>query len=59
MRWAELPSTIMGPSMLGKGVETNPAIAQPRLACAQTMPCLPGVSLWQVELFQRSHGRQT
>ena len=51
MRWAGLPSAVMGPSILGKEVKTNPAIAQPKLACAQTMPRLPGVSLWQVELF--------
>ena len=49
----------MGPSMLGKGVETSPTTAQPELACAQTMPRLPGMRLRQAELFQRSHGRQT
>ena len=49
----------MGLSMLGKGVETSPAVAQPGLACAQTMPRLPRVRLRQAEQFQRSHGRQT
>ena len=50
---------VMGPSMLGMGVETSPAAAQPGLVYAQTMPRLPGVCLQQAELFQRSHGRQT
>ena len=59
MRWAELPSAIMGPSILGKEIETNPAAAQLGLACAQTMPHLPGVCLWQAELFQRNYGWQT
>ena len=61
MHWARLSSVVMGPSMLGKGVETSPAAAQaqPRLVCTQTMPRLPGVCLQQVKLFQRSHGRQT
>ena len=59
MRWARLPSAVMGPSVLGKGVKTSPATAQPRLICAQTMPCLPGACLQQAKLFQRSHGRQT
>ena len=59
MRWAELPSAVMDPSILGKGVETSPATAQPGLICAQIMPRLPGVCLRQTELFQRSYGRQT
>ena len=50
---------VMGPSMLGMGVKTSPAAAQPGLVYAQTMPRLPGVCLQQAELFQRSHGRQT
>ena len=58
MRWARLPA-VMGPSMLGKGVETSLATAQFGLVCAQTMPRLLGVCLRQAELFQRSHGRQT
>ena len=48
----------MSPSILSKGVETNLAAAQLGLACAQTMPRLPGVCLWQVELFQMSYDRQ-
>ena len=59
MRWAGLPSVVMGPSMLGKGVETSPAATQPGPVCAQTMRRLPGVCLRQAELFQRSHGKQT
>ena len=59
MRWAGLPSAVMGLSMLSKKVETNLAATQPGLVCAQTMSRLPGVCLRQTELFQRSHGRQT
>ena len=61
MHWAGLLSAVMGLSMLGKGVETSPAVAQaqPGLVCTQTMPRLPGVCLRQAKLFQRSHGRQT
>ena len=59
MHWARLPTAVMGSSMLGKGVETSPVAAQPELVCAQTMPRLSRVCLWQAELFQRSHGRQT
>ena len=58
VRWAGLPSAVMGPSILSKGVETSPTIAQLGLACAQTMPRLPRVCLWQAELFQMSYGRQ-
>ena len=58
MRWAGLPSVVISPSILSKGVETSPAAAQLGLACAQTMPRLPGVCLWQTELFQMSYGRQ-
>ena len=58
MRWAGLPSAVMGPSILSKRVETSPTVAQLGLACAQTMPRLPGVCLWQAELFQMSYGRQ-
>ena len=57
--WVGLPSAVMGPSVLDKGVEPSPATAQPELICAQTIPRLPGVCLRQAELFQRSHGRQT
>ena len=59
VRWAGLPSAVMGPNILGKGVETSPVIAQPELVCAQTMPRLPGVCLRWAKLFQRSQGRQT
>ena len=58
VRWAGLPSAVMGSSILGKGVETNPATAQLGLACAQTMPRLPGVCLRQAELLQMSYDRQ-
>ena len=58
MRWVRLPSAVMGPSILSKGVETSPAVAQFRLACAQTMPRLPGVCLLQAELLQMSYSRQ-
>ena len=50
---------IMGPGMLGKGVETSPAAIHPGLVCAQTMPHLLEMCLRQAELFQGSHGRQT
>ena len=58
MRWIGLPSAVMGLSILSKGVETSQIAAQLGLACAQTMPRLPGVCLWQAELFQMSYGRQ-
>ena len=57
VHWVELPSMVMGPTMLDKGVETNLATAQPGLVCAQTMSRLPKLYLQQAELFQRSHGR--
>ena len=34
VRWAGLPSAVIGLSMLGKGVETSPAATHPRLVCA-------------------------
>ena len=49
--WAGLSSVVIGLSILSKGVETSPAVAQLGLACAQTMPRLPGVCLWQVKLL--------
>ena len=58
VRWAGLPSTVMGLSILSKGVETSPTAAQLGLACAQTMPLLSGVCLWQAYLFQMSYDRQ-
>ena len=51
MRWAGLPSAVIGSSILGKGVEISPVTAQLGLACAQTMSRLPGVCLRQAELF--------
>ena len=58
MRWAGLLFAVIGSSILSKGVETSPVAAQLGLACAQTMPRLSGVCLWQTELFQMSYGRQ-
>ena len=58
VRWAGLRSTVMGLSILGKGVETNSVATQLGLACAQTMPRLPGVCLWQAELLPMSYGRR-
>ena len=58
MRWARLPSAVMGPSILSKRVETSPTTTQLGSACAQTMSRLPGMCLWQAELFQMSYGRQ-
>ena len=46
VRWAGLSSAVMGPSILSKGVKTSLGAAQLGLACAQTMPRLPGVCLW-------------
>ena len=54
-----LPSVVMSPSILGKGVETSLATTHLGLVCAQIMPCLPGMCLRQAELFQGIHGRQT
>ena len=58
VHWADLSSVVMDPSILGKGVETSSAAAQLGLACAQTMPRLPGVCLRQAELLLMSYGRQ-
>ena len=58
VRWAGLLSAVMGPSILSKGVKTSPTITQLGLVCAQTMPRLPGVCLWQAKLFQMSYDRQ-
>ena len=49
--WAGLPSAILGPSVLSKGVEIGPIGTQIGPACAQIMPRLPGACLRQVELF--------
>ena len=59
MRWAGLPSVVMGPSVLGKGVKTSPTAAQLGLIYAQTMPCLPRVCLRQVELFEVIAGKHS
>ena len=53
-----LPAAL-GPSFLDKGVGTGPTATQFGLACAQTMPSLPGTCLRQAEPFQMSCGRQT
>ena len=58
VRWAGLSSAVMGSSILSKGIETSSAAAQLGLAWAQIMPRLPGVCLWQAELFQMSYDRQ-
>ena len=58
VHWARLLSAVMGLSILSKGVETSPTITQLGLVCAQTMPRLPRVCLWQAELFQVSYDRQ-
>ena len=49
--WAGLPSAVLGPSVLSKGVKTSPIGIQLGPACAQTMPRLPGAYLRQAELF--------
>ena len=43
---------------LSKGVGTGPTVTQLGPVCAQIMPRLPGVGLWQAELFQMSYDRQ-
>ena len=43
--WAGLPPVALGPNILSKGVETDPTATQFGLACAQTMPRLPGAHL--------------
>ena len=48
---AALPPTVLGPSVLSKGVETGLTGTQIGPACAQTMPRLPGACLQQAELF--------
>ena len=47
-----LPPAVLGPSVLSKGVEIGPIGTQFGSACAQTMPRLLGVYLWQAELWQ-------
>ena len=49
----------LGPSFLDKGLGTGPTTTQFGPTCAQTMPGLLGMCLWQAELFQISCGKQT
>ena len=53
-----LPSAVLGPNILSKGVEISPIATQFGPACAQTMLRLSGAHLRRVELFQISCGRQ-
>ena len=46
-----LPSAVLDPNILSKGVENGPNATQFGLACAQTMPCLLGARLRRAELF--------
>ena len=55
---ARLPPTVLDPNILSKGVETGPTTTQFGLACAQTMPRMPGACLQRAKLFQMSCGRQ-
>ena len=55
---AVLPPTVLGPNILSKRVKTGSTVTQFGLACAQTMPRLPGACLRRAELFQMSCGRQ-
>ena len=48
---------VLSPNILSKGVETGPTATQFGLACAQTIPRLPGACLQQTKLFQMSCGR--
>ena len=43
---ARLPPMVLGPNILSKGVEIGPTATQFGLACAQTMPRLPGARLY-------------
>ena len=45
--WAGLPPTVLGPSVLNKGVETVPIATQ----FSPTIPRLSGACLWQTELL--------
>ena len=49
--WAGLPPTVLGPSVLSKGVETSPTRTQIGSAYVQTMPRLSGACLQQAKLF--------
>ena len=48
---ARLPPAVLGPSILSKGVETDPIATQFSLTCAQTMPRLPRARLRRAKLF--------
>ena len=49
--WAGLPPTVLGPSVLSKGVETGPTETQIGSAYVQTMPRLSEACLQQAKLF--------
>ena len=51
LKWVGLPLAVLGPSILSKGVETDPTATQLGPACAQTMPRLLGAYLRQVDLI--------
>ena len=55
---AGLPTVVLGPNILSKGIETGPTATQFGPACAQTMPYLPRAYLRQTKLFQMSCGKQ-
>ena len=49
--WAGLPPIVLGPSILSKGVKTDPTETQIGSTYAQTMPHLPGACLRQAKPF--------
>ena len=62
--WAGLPPAVLSPSVLSKRVGTSPIATHFGLACAQTMPRLPGFDhkpmagkattgkLWRVDIIK-------
>ena len=40
--WARLPPAVLGPIVLGKGVETGPTTTHFNPTCTQIIPLLPG-----------------
>ena len=46
-----LPPTVLDPSVLSKGVETDPTGTQFGSACTHAIPHLPGACLRQAGLF--------
>ena len=58
LKWAGLPSAVLGPSILSKGVKTGPTATPFGPTCEQTMSRLLGARLRRVELFQMGYGRQ-